>query len=311
MKSLFYSIGRVRAKEGQLITAAEWQRLAEAPDLASWLEQLKTTAYGPFVGNVQNFEDFEYGLNQYFAELKDDLCAIPDLSCGKMLWKKYDFHNFKIFLKMKLGHKDLKKYLLPFGRVPLQKLELYLLGSEKVDLSLHWLKLLRQAEEVYQQTGSFAELNNFLDKTYYQELVELLAGWPTKVQTYFRRTIDAANFRQWWYLRKAPNTKIEYFAGGTVPVKTWQILDNLNAVARRVFPGLELGESEPEALLQKKIDDFISGSIFRDRFRNESVLPILVFFRAKENEIKNLKIYYLKKAKQMETLSSYLRESYV
>jgi vacuolar-type H+-ATPase subunit C/Vma6 len=301
----------VRAKEGQLISVQEWQRLADAPDLTNWLEQLKTTGYGPFIANAQNFEDFEEGLNNYFAELKNDLCAIDHFPCGKMLWKKYDYHNFKIFLKMKLGHKDLKKYLLPFGEIPLKTLELYLLESEKVDLSLYWLKLLRQAEEVYQRTGSFAELNNFLDRTYYQELSALLSGWSQKVQTYFRRTIDAANFREWWYLRKGQTSKIEYFDGGTVPVKTWNILDTLAAVGRRVFPGVELGENEGEAVLQKKIDDFISWSLFRERFRNESVLPILVFFRAKENEIKNLKIYYLKKAKQMETLSSYLRESYV
>jgi len=96
-----------------------------------------------------------------------------------------------------------------------------------------------------------------------------------------------------------------------VPIKTWQLLDSLTAVARRVFPGADLLDSDSEAVLQKKIDDFISWSIFRERFRNEGVLPILIFFRAKENELKNLKIYYLKKAKNMELLSTYLRESYV
>lgn len=311
MQNLLFITGRIRAKEAELINAQAWQQLAEAENLNSWLEQLKNTPYANFIAEARNFEAFEAGLNNYFYNLKIDLFNSREYSFADLLWSKYDFHNFKIFLKMKIGHKDLKKYLLPFGQIPLKTLEAFFLGSEKVNLNLHWLKLLHEAEAVYQSTGSFAAMNIFLDKTYYAEVLEKIKLWPKEIKYFYAKIIDSVNLKIWLQLKQDQEMELDYLTGGQISVKAWRLMDSLKNISQQVFPGLILDETENPADIQKKVDDYLSRFLFKQRFVNKSIIPLLVYFRAKEIEIKNLKTGYLKQAKQLASLNALMRETYV
>ncbi|MBU0580116.1 MAG: V-type ATPase subunit [Candidatus Margulisbacteria bacterium] len=311
MRNLLFLIGRVRSKEGSLLKDADWQRFNEAQSLTAWLKLLKDTDYQA-AAESDNFENFEAALNQQMASLKKELFATQRYPFEPLLWKKYDFHNYKIFLKIHLGHKDLRKYLIPFGSISLDMLEAYLLKKEKVNIPLELMIILRKAQEIFEENNKFSEMDVFLDKEYYKEILSESKKWGKVIEDYFKLQIDIANFKIWWFLKKDNELKVEYIPGGSYPPRYFELAEEQTSeqMFSKIFPQIK-AENYMEAFMQKDMDDNSSNYLFQRRYPNASILPVLVYFRAKEIEIKNLKTFYLRQAKNYKELSRYMRAIYV
>lgn len=311
MKNLLFLIGRIRAKESSLLKEADWQRFNEAQGLTSWLNQLQDTPYSE-AATANTFEEFETKLNQHLVELKKDLFSEHHFPFDPLLWKKYDFHNFKILLKMKLGHKDLRRYVVPLGELSEEVLEEFLIKNEKVHLPLKIRRILREAEEIFKKNNDFSEMDIYLDQVYFKEIITKANWWGKEIADFFRYQIDTANFKIWWYLKKNDKAVMEYLTGGYLPARFFETAKEVAAedMLKKIIPDKK-SESLEEALLQKEMDDKLSQHLYLKRYPNKCIIPILVFFRAKEMEVKNLKTFYLRQAKDLKRLSDYLRAAYV
>jgi vacuolar-type H+-ATPase subunit C/Vma6 len=313
VQSLLFLIGRIRTKEGTLLTKAAWQRLAETQDLGAWLQQLRETPYAEAAEHAHTFEEFESALNQHFQTLKADLFSTTRYAFGPLLFRKYDIHNIKLLLKMRYGHKDLHKYLLPCGELSLQLLESRIVRNESLPLPLHWLQVIHKAEQVYHDAGrSLAAMDRYLDDEFFREMLELAKPWGGSVQSFVQQQIDAANLKLFWFSRKRTGENAVFLPGGRIPAGTFQPGDGvaMEQVLRQVFPDIEPSAAKNEALLQREIDDLLSHNIYAKRYTSQGILPVLVYFRAKEVELKNLKTGYLQKARAFPELAEYLRETY-
>ncbi len=304
MQNLLFLTGRIRSKEKDLLGREIWQRFAEATDFNDWQNKLKETSYAGAAEKIDTFEQLETSLNVHLQELKTDLFATQQFGFEPLLWKKYDFHNFKVLLKMKERHKDLKKYLVPLGQIPLEILEAFLVGNEKVSIPLEMRVFLRQAAQVYEKTGDFSAMDRYLDQEYFKQLYAAAGSFGHAAVEYVQFQIAAANFRLWWYVQKNPERKSELAYFENAKFTPEQLL-------AKVFPGVSISALKEEAFVHKEIENFISRSIFKKRYNLWGILPILIFFRAKEIEIKNLKIYYLKQTKNLTKLAEFLQETYV
>ncbi|MFC1517709.1 V-type ATPase subunit [Candidatus Margulisiibacteriota bacterium] len=310
MHNLLFLIGRVRSKEKDLLKESDRQRFAEAKDLAAWLRQLNDTVYSEAAG-AQTFEEFENKLNRHMLAIKNDLFGNLKYPFEPLLWKKYDLHNIKIFLKIRLGYKDLRKYLVPLGEIPVDVLEAYLIKNEKVNLPVAVMAMLRKAQEIFAKNKDFSKMDTYLDDVYFKELMAEAGKWGEVIEEYFCQQVDQANYKAWWYLKKNERTKLAFIPGGNIKVRFFEISHELSKeqMINKMLPRVQSDNYE-EATLQKEFEDQNSTKLFEQRYPNTGILPILIYFRAKEMEIKNLKTYYLLKAKGLKRLTGFLREVY-
>ncbi len=313
MQRLLFLIGRIRSQEKDLLTRAVWQRLAEADGLNSFLNILKDTSYASAALEGATFEKFEASLVAQLKTLKNDLFSVTHFSFETLLWRKYDIHNLKLLLKMKFGFKDLRRYLIDCGEVPVTLFEQFIIDNEKVALPLFWIKIIHKAREVYEKNNdSFAKLDGFLDEILYQDLLKEARKYGGEVPRFVKQQIDAANLKVWWFSKKQKEHEPKYLSGGKIAFSFFKTSaeDSLGRMTQRVFPELNYSEDEKEADLQQKIDDNLLKSMFAKRHTLYGILPVLIFFLAKETEIKNLKTYYLRFAKQYTDILKYERALY-
>ncbi|MDR1997648.1 MAG: V-type ATPase subunit [Candidatus Margulisbacteria bacterium] len=290
MSSPGYLLGRVRSREGRLLTAADWQKYQTAADLADWLSRLQNTDYAAAAEHAGTYEQFEKYLNQELQNLREDLFA-QKYPFAELFWQKYDLHNLKILLKEKLTGQDLNRYLLPLGQDSLAAFD---------------RQTVREAEAVYARTLDFCRMDYFLDQTYLRWLSKRSAGLGRAVKAYARAQIDAANFKL-WYSGAAPG--YAYFAGGGVSVSLLA-QGTPQETLRACFPGITPPEEFNDGAVEKALEDYASRLLFAGRYACD-IAAVFCYLLSKENEIKNLKTMYLRQSRQLAGLQSCLRAAYV
>jgi len=313
MQSLLFLIGRIRTKEGQLLSRNVWQRFSEAESFAAWVQQLRDTPYADVADHTGTFEQFETALARSFQQLKAELFSVQHFDFEPLLWRKYDIHTIKLLLKMRFGHKDLHASMIKCGELSFEQLEAFIVRNENLGLPLHWIQVIHKAEEIFKaHDRSYSAMDTYLDSVLYEELRQTAEPWGSNVQRFVEQQIDEANFKLWWFSLKKPGTINAFLDGGTRSQDFLKKHEGVNVeeLIKQLFPGLTLAQPIDEALLQRELDDRVSRHLFNQRFTSQGVLPVLVFFRAKELEIKNLKTFYLQKAKNYQKLSDYVRETY-
>ncbi len=303
MRNRLFVIGRMRSRERELLSAEQWQQLSAPANLPDWFLKLRDTAYAPFTVDAGNYEQLEQALGRKMADLKKELFA-GELSFTELLWRKYDLHNLKICLKMKLSGKDLRRYLLSLGDWPLSELEKYL-KDEKTNLPEDFNIWSAQALVINRAQGLMA-MDIYLDSQYFLWLRPICRKWG--VMDYARKQIDLANIKLWWYQRKS-SQQLAYLPGGNIGQELFQAETSPEKILSRLTRGHK-STVRSEAELQKILDDELSGFLFSKRYTNYGIWPFLVYWQALELEVMNLKTCYLRQAKGLAQLTDYLRYTY-
>ena len=178
MTSLGFLLGRTCCREGQLLSAAEWNK-----DFAA-----------------ETFEQLEDKLNQDFAELRRDL--FKDTALTDIFWSRYDNHNLKILLKEKLTEQNFDHYLLPYAKDVLTDFD---------------PELVRRALEVYEKTKDFCRMDYFLDTEYFRGLQELAKKYDKYVRAHVRALAAAAEYKYAYGSETAPQKLRAEFPGLELP----------------------------------------------------------------------------------------------
>ncbi|MDR1323901.1 MAG: V-type ATPase subunit [Candidatus Margulisbacteria bacterium] len=217
-------------------------------------------------------ETFEQLEDRLNQELVDLRRALfQDTDLADICWLKYDFHNLKILLKEKLTEQSLDHYLLPLGKNSLADFD---------------QTLTRRAAEIYEKTTDFCQMDYFVDQEYLRTLQTLAQKQDRHIQAYARAQAAVAEYKY----NYDPETAAE--------------------TLRQKFPGIEMPETFDEGAVEKALEDYANKQLFAGRY-GCGAAAILAFVQAKENEIKNLKIWYLSHSRALPGLQKYLRYSYV
>jgi vacuolar-type H+-ATPase subunit C/Vma6 len=217
-------------------------------------------------------ETFEQLEDRLNQELADLRRALfQETDLADICWLKYDFHNLKILLKEKLTEQSLDHYLLPPGKDNLADFD---------------QTLTRRAAEIYEKTADFCQMDYFVDQEYLRALQALAPKQDRYIQAYIRAQVAIAEYKYNYEPASARET------------------------LRRKFPGIEMPETLDEGAVEKALEDYASRQLFAGRY-GCGAAAILAFVLAKENEVKNLKIWYLSRSRALPDLQKYLRYAYV
>ncbi|MDR1453472.1 MAG: V-type ATPase subunit [Candidatus Margulisbacteria bacterium] len=180
MTGLGFLLGRVRSREGQLLSLAELGKAEFA--------------------ETETLEQLENRLNQELADLRREL--FRDTAVAEICWLKYDLHNLKILLKEKLIEQNLDHYLLPLGKDKLADFD---------------QTLVRRAVEIYEKTADFCQLDYWLDQEHLRALQALAKKQDRYIQAYIHAQAAIAEYKYHYDPATAAETLRQKFPNIEIP----------------------------------------------------------------------------------------------
>lgn len=185
---------QLRSLERHLLTAAEQQRMLEAPTVEEAIRVLTERGYEPFA------PDSPTGLNRSLLLRREAVFrrldgSAPESAILDLFRLKYDYHNVKTILKSQGA--DVSRLLMDAGRIPAAELqEKYReLGSWRF-LPPGMAPAAEEARRILAQTADPQQSDLVLDRACYAEMLALAREARCDYLTdYVRARIDAANLR--------------------------------------------------------------------------------------------------------------------
>jgi len=271
-----YTNTRVRVMKSKLIDSAEYSKLMKM-SLDQIARFLGETDYKKEIDELGTTYDganlIEYALNKNLTNsfkkvlnfsLKDSRATI------RLYLKKYDLQNIKTILRGKQSNesdKEIKRNLILAGEFTEEFLSDVIKKSNSVEEAIEFFKKTPYYDTLKKHSGNLTEMEDTLDVIYYRELI---AGTDGKINSLMQEKIkylDALNEA------RAKETKITLK----------KILESKSQRKKVTVENIE--ESRIE--FKKKIAS--KGIKFVNKFERSSA-PVIGYFVAKENEIRNLRI---------------------
>jgi V/A-type H+-transporting ATPase subunit C len=239
-----YAVGRVRVLEAALIDGARISRLIDAQDVEEMRAIMTETVYGPLLAGVDSIEGIEAALNRHLAQtyaLAED--GIPS-QMPEYFRSRHDFDNLRVLIKSGFGQ-ELDVTLSDLGGVPADKAEMYTRTKSFTGFTEALREAAYAAIEVFERTGSFEEIDEELDRRYYETLRALSKGlYSVWISGYTKLVIDIANGRIAIRARAkgiAPVKITELLvAGGNIAIAVWR--DWLTGVVESLIDPLDIKE---------------------------------------------------------------------
>lgn len=317
-----YATARIRGMERRLVDPGVLQRMLDAEDLSSALKILGETAYAPWLVEMKSERDFDQPISlEMFHCYEEVRKFVPDAEMLLLLRITYDFHNVKVLLKSMLRHRrgqprrwDLLTNLASYETDGL----LTAIESEDYRLLPYGLsRVMEDCLSVWDQTQDIVEVEKRLDAQLFRSLGELAkaTAFPG-VLRWFRARVDAENLRNLLRLKRTgeDGAKIVSFMheGGHVsqerlvelmgePVESWsRVLHYTDVAPYLVEIEDQAGSEGMLVVLEKALDDYITGTLAKFSYTPFAPENILRFLWSKEMETKNVRIVLVSKTSGMD-----------
>jgi V/A-type H+-transporting ATPase subunit C len=167
-----YAIARIRALEAKMISPAQVSRMVEAPDLDRAFFVLSETTYGDHISASINPFDYEEIIAAELARIYKFLSYYAGKDAAlKTLWRKHDYGNAKILLRLfKKKQESVSVALSKFGLIDPERLSLFILkGEGSIPV---WLeKPIGAALVAFHESSSPAEMDTVLDGAFLEDLI--------------------------------------------------------------------------------------------------------------------------------------------
>lgn len=305
MEDYNYSVGRVRALEARMLTAAQLARMAAAPSLEAAFAVLTETPYAENLPKLKTPFDFEELCVLELASLKNlmDYLA-PQNKILAALFKKHDYLTIKIYVRNFFLQKPKETY-------------------ETNDKKL--LEIIDKAKTEYKQNKDPQNVDILLDKHYFSYLKQICSNSPSPlIRNLVNHKIDLTNIKT--LLRTQEHKKLETallepgFIDKDILVEIHG--KSLPDIASRLnftpyFPGIAAGleyydKNKSFYLLEKSIDDYIINQFRKAKYLSSGIEPLVGFYLAKEAEIKTIRFILICKKNHIESklITERLRVSY-
>lgn len=217
--SYIYSVSRVNAASGDLLTKADIDRLLVARPGASFVDVLKETYLAPHL--LQSENDIQTALDAALYETKQLLENVaPSDELLRGLWLQYDVHNLRVLAKSaaaEISVTAVSPYLTELGVYSLERLEQAVATSTLNYVEDGWQEAFTEAVRLTAE-GKVTEVDTLFDQMYFTALQR--AARQAKdpfIKEYSRKVIDLFNLQS--SLRslshKDPDLSVAFVSGGS------------------------------------------------------------------------------------------------
>lgn len=186
MNSFLFLAGRIRAKEGDLLTMAQAERMIGAASVENAFRVLMELPYAEFIDKETAVGDFLQIINQGLLETKDLLIeGTGNHQAFDFIWKDFDTNNLKRALKEKLidgaeavGAFTESNGYAPFGSLSVADVNELVFGQvqneeEPVSFPAFYTEAMAEAEALYAETENFQPVEFLLDQAHFEYLKSL------------------------------------------------------------------------------------------------------------------------------------------
>lgn len=326
-----YAIGRIRALETKLLGRSTFERMLEAPKAEDSLKILAETEYGLSFGDVENVYDFEKALN---SELKKTYKVVTDSTRQPMFTMlftlKHDFHNLKVVLKSDYLAEDTDGLTTGIGSFSLDRMTRAIKEKAYGDLPPELRKAAEEAAVDFELNNDPQRVDIILDRHLYDELyyIAVKLGYKFVVE-YVSTEIDLLNINMFLRIQRAGYDvrflETALLNHGTIdkPVFTESFNEPVNTFAEKLLMGkygniakegiFAIAETGKATRLEKMLDDYLLNLAKLGKKTSFGVEPIIGYLKAKENEVKIIRIIMVGKINDIpvETIRERLRDVYV
>ncbi len=327
-----YTYARVSVMKGELLKQQQWHSLLKM-GTNEMLRYLQDANYRQEIDELgvekRDLTALEIALNKNLVRTFAKLKRISDEKLQKVLslyLLRYDMENFKTIIRGKLSNisdEEVIQLLIPSVNCT-KEFYTQLIKKEnimQIIKSFPFYNLLKLQKENGNNNTELFEIENALDRYYFEELFELsnqLAGQGAALKEFIQAELDILNIKIVLRLKKEqfglleikkhlihPKKEISYLAEEE---SIRDIIKELNRMHYTQIKGDE-ANTEEELLIQLEID--LDTSLLKKEVLLMHQFPLTVnvmlgFMFAKEIEVKNLKI--LLKGKQLGLEESYLNK---
>jgi vacuolar-type H+-ATPase subunit C/Vma6 len=185
MNSFLFLAGRIRAKESELLTMAQAERMIGSDSVESAFRVLTELPYAEFFDKETHVSDFLEIINQGLIETKELLLAGTDNHPAlDFVWKDFDINNLKRALKEKLieGAETIGEFsesngYAPFGSLTMTDINEIIFGikesEEPIEFPAIYLETIAKVEELYSEAKNFQPVEFLLDQAHFLYLKSL------------------------------------------------------------------------------------------------------------------------------------------
>ena len=331
MNGYGYGVGRVRALEARMFSAAQISRMAAAPDFEKAYAVLSETTYSENFPKLKHPFDFEELCGLEMSALRDLLFRLaPENEILSALFKKYDYQNAKILLRSYFGSKEDPKIFSGEGTIDPGRLKLYIFeGLKEID-EKEIIKAIDEAKAVFEQSKDPQSLDMTVDKYYFAYLRKVCGASPSLlIRNLANHWIDLTNIKTLLRAQELKKDK-KFFAASLLDpgFVSKDILLNLHDKSVQdigsklsfstYLPFLaegfdQLTKDRSFYLLEKLMEDFIIDQFKKAKYLGSGVEPLVGFYLAKEAEIRTIRFILTCKKNHVgtERIKERLRLSYV
>ena len=316
-----YIVGRVRALETQLLNQTLLERVLDANNADEAFRVLNDHALlSEHIGDLK-VNDYQ---KVFLSGLKSVQNLINEMAPCKeimnFLWYKYDFHNLKIVLKVRLvkhGYADVKHALIDVGLHSLENWEKVLFEDKSFDFIPGVASVVKKATELYDKSKDPQIIDLIVDQYYLDELNKLAEGMDSSlVQAYVSRLIDTTNVKTFVRCKELnkDRTYLEKVLakGGSVYSETYisaydKGYDELRGILEKRPQLADLAEAldsvkKDKSLLALEIKILENLQNFMKESQRNSFgpEPVFAFFYKFENHLQILRTIFIGKLNKLE-----------
>ncbi len=326
-----YAVSRVKALENDLLPRSTVDRMLEASTPEEALKILGETDYGNYFGEVESAHDFEkaldQGLRSIYKVIED---STRDLRFTLISKLRYDFHNLKVLMKEKYLGEDFKSILSQTGSINVEVLRKAVEDKDLAGFNKNLKQAFEKAAMDFELNGDPQKIDIILDQGLYACLKELAVQLEdTHLIDYIKTEIDLVNINTVLRVRRmgrsAKFLETVLIDGGFLdgaffinsmgePVGSFADRLSTTRYDRIAVEGVQSWiDSGSSTVLEKLSDDLLLNMAKKGKYAAFGILPIIGFLRAKENEVKVLRMIMVGKINRIptESLRERLRDVYV
>lgn len=310
MDRLDYAQGVVMARvyEKRLLDKGKLEKMIDAKDANEAFKILLDSEYIKSSDGIENVKDYELLLKHETARVfKLGGEMLQDKRILEILSLKYDYHNLKAIVKGKVSGRSLDDLFIYSSENNPDKIKTQFENGHFTDTKSEFIKALRDAEAVYEDSNDPQMVDIVIDKAYYAHLKEIADSLGIELfSDYVSSSIDFFNISS--MLRAVRMGKPQNFLNNILIDGGGISVNRLISLSREDFDRIAnalKSEKVGRALLECIEEYKESGSlgvvdnmkdIFLGRLNSDSRFvsfgpePIFAYLVAKEKEISMVRL---------------------
>lgn len=308
---------RTRVLEKGLITRTQFERMVDAKDVQELFHILNETSYGDYFSKLDRASDYEQALKKANRDFYQDVAWMsPSEDLIKILSLKYDYHNYKVFLKELLLEQDQSELYLDVTGSDFLTQKETLLQLEEKQRQKQLPEFLNKTLQAYEKSNDAQLLDIYVDAAYFAELRDTAKRLDVPMITeYVTDLIDFTNLKTLFRMkRQLKNVNLlndVLIEGGNIKKEKLinQFFDSMDDIIRslrqsEIGPALLKGASAYEkdhklGSFEKTFENHAMEKILKTKGITYGPEVLFSYLLARETEIKNLRMLIISKINQV------------